>query len=136
LFGQVEALWTASRYDVPVLILVMNNRSYDNERNRIQNNSPLLGSQDTRDLWKDVTCYLGDPLVDFAGLARSFSIDAQRANTPAELRKALKRGTAVLREGRPYLIDVTIMQLDRRGFRTEQTWHPQISIAATRTRPV
>ena len=115
LFGQVEALWTASRYDVPVLIIVMNNRSYDNERNRIQNNSPLLSNQDTRDLWKDVTCYLGNPLVDFAGLARSFGIDGQRASTPAEFRKALKRGTAVLREGRPYLIDAMIMQLDRRG---------------------
>ena len=136
LFGQVEALWTASRYDVPVLIVVMNNSSYDNERNRIQNNSPLLGNQETRDLWKDLTCYLGNPQVDFAGLARSFGIDSQRASTPAELRKTLKRGTAVLREGRPYLIDATIMQLDRRGVRTEQTWHPQISIAARRTRPV
>jgi len=136
LFGQVEALWTASRYDVPVLIIVMNNRSYDNERNRIQNNSPLLSNQDTRDLWKDVTCYLGNPLVDFAGLARSFGIDGQRASTPAEFRKALKRGTAVLREGRPYLIDAMIMQLDRRGVPTEQTWYPQISIAAGRTRRV
>ncbi|MEO8443866.1 MAG: thiamine pyrophosphate-binding protein [Gammaproteobacteria bacterium] len=136
LFGQVEALWTAARYEVPVLIVVMNNRSYDNERNRIQNNSPLLSNQDTRDLWKDVTCYLGNPLVDFAGLARSFGIDGQRATTPGELRKALKRGTALLREGRPCLIDAAIMQLDRRGVRTEQTWHPQISIAAQRTRRV
>lgn len=136
LFGQVESLWTASRYDVPVLIVVMNNRSYDNERNRIQANSPLLSNQDTRDLWKDVTCYLGNPLVDFAGLARSFGIDGQRATTPAELRKALKRASAVLRDGRPYLIDAMIMQLDRRGVRTEQTWHPELSIAAARTRRV
>jgi benzoylformate decarboxylase len=136
LFGQVEALWTASRYDVPVLIVVMNNVSYDNERNRIQNNSPLMTNQDTRDLWRDVTCYLGKPQVDFAGLARSFAIDGQRVSTPAGLRKALKRGTAALREGRPYLIDAMIMQLDRRGVRTEQTWYPQISIAAGRTRKV
>ena len=136
LFGQIEALWTASRYEVPVLIVVMNNRSYDNERNRIRNNSTLMGSQDTRDLWKDVTCYLGDPLVDFAGLARSFGIDGQRVSTPAELRRTLKRASAVLRAGRPYLIDAMIMQLDQRGVRTEQTWHPQISIAAKRTRQV
>jgi thiamine pyrophosphate-dependent acetolactate synthase large subunit-like protein len=87
-------------------------------------------------LWKDVTCYLGKPLVDFAGLAKSFGIDGQQTNTPAEFRKALKRGTAALREGRPYLIDAVIMQLDRRGVRTEQTWYPQISIAAGRTRKV
>jgi hypothetical protein len=48
----------------------------------------------------------------------------------------LKRGTAAIREGRPYLIDAIIMQLDRRGVRTEQTWYPQISIAAGRTRKV
>jgi thiamine pyrophosphate-dependent acetolactate synthase large subunit-like protein len=75
-------------------------------------------------------------MVDFAGLARSFGIDGQHATTPAELRKALKRGTATLREGRPYLIDAMIMQLDRRGAPTEQTWHPPISIAAQRTRRV
>ena len=136
LFGQVEALWTAARYEVPVLIVVMNNRSYDNERNRIQNNSPLLSNKDTRDLWKDVTCWLGDPLVDFAGLARSFGIAGQRASTPAEFRKALRRGTAALRDGRPYLIDAMIMQLDRRGAPTEQTWYPKLSIAAQRTRRV
>jgi thiamine pyrophosphate-dependent acetolactate synthase large subunit-like protein len=136
LFGQVEALWTAARYEIPVIIVVMNNRSYDNERNRIQNNSPLLSNQDTRDLWKDVSCYLGDPLVDFSGLARSFAIPAERATDPAGFRKALKRAIAVTREGRPYLIDAMLMQLDGRGVRTEQTWHPQISVAAKRTRKV
>ncbi len=136
LFGQVESLWTASRYNIPILIVVMNNRSYDNERNRIQNNSPLMRNQATRDQWKDVTCYLGDPLVDFTGLARSFGIEGQRVDTPAELAKALKRGTGHLRDGRPYLIDAMIMQLDRRGAQTEHTWHPALSIAARRSRMV
>jgi thiamine pyrophosphate-dependent acetolactate synthase large subunit-like protein len=136
LFGQVESLWTAARYSIPVIIVVMNNRSYDNERNRIQNNSPLLARQETRELWKDITCYLGNPLVDFAGLARSFEVPAVRATTPAELRKALQRAKAVTREGQPFLIDAVIMQLDRRGAPTVQTWHPQVSIAARRQRSV
>jgi benzoylformate decarboxylase len=136
LFGQVESLWTASRYDIPVLIVIMNNRSYDNERNRIEMLSPLVRNQDTRHLWKDITGYLGKPLVDFAGLARSFDIPAATATRPDELRKALKKAREVLRDGRPFLIDAVIMQLDRRGKRTEQTWYPQISIAAERTRKV
>ena len=45
LFGQIEALWTAARYDIPIIIVVMNNRSYDNERNRIQNISPLMADR-------------------------------------------------------------------------------------------
>ena len=81
LFGQVEALWTAARYDVPTIIVVFNNRSYDNERNRIQNLSPLYRSKKTRDQWKDITGYLGDPDVDFVGLAKAFEIDGMVAET-------------------------------------------------------
>jgi benzoylformate decarboxylase len=136
LFGQVESLWSASRYDIPVLIVILNNRSYDNERNRIEMLSPLVRNQDTRHLWRDITGYLGKPLVDFAGLARSFDIPAATATRPDELRKALQRARDVLRDGRPFLIDAVIMQLDRRGKRTEKTWYPQISIAAERTRKI
>ena len=132
LFGQVEALWTASRYDIPTITVVFNNRSYDNERNRIKDRSPLMRNKETRELWKDITCYLGDPVVDFTALARSFDIPAEMVSTPAELKAALKRARDVTREGRPYLIDAVIMQLDRRGRRTEETWYPDISIARER----
>ena len=136
LFGQIEALWPASRYDIPVLILVMNNRSYDNERNRIEAMSPLWKNQETRSQWKDVSGYLGRPDVGFAGLAKSFEIEAATCSTPEELRKALRRAKKVLADGRPFLIDAIIMQLDRNLRRTEQTWYPRISIAAERTRKV
>jgi thiamine pyrophosphate-dependent acetolactate synthase large subunit-like protein len=136
LFGQVESLWTASRYDIPVLILVLNNRSYDNERNRIEALSPLWRDRETRAQWRDITGYLGRPEVDFAGLARSFDIEGATCTRPEELRKALKRAKRVMAEGRPFLIDAVIMQLDRNLKRTEQTWYPQISIAAERKRKV
>ncbi len=136
LFGQIEALWTAARYDIPVLIVIMNNRSYDNERNRIEAISPLWRNQGTRSQWKDVTGYLGNPDVDFAGLAKSFEIEGATCARPEELRKALRRAKRVLAEGRPFVIDAVIMQLDRSLKRTEQTWYPEISIAAERTRKV
>ena len=136
LFGQVECLWTAARHDIPVLILVLNNRSYDNERNRIQAASPLWRNQQTRAQWRDVSGYLGKPEVDFAGLARGFGIEGASCRTPAELRRALRRAKRVLAEGRPFLVDALIMQLDRGMKRTEQTWYPQISIAAERQRKV
>jgi thiamine pyrophosphate-dependent acetolactate synthase large subunit-like protein len=136
LFGQIESLWTASRYEIPVLIVILNNRSYDNERNRIEAGSPLWRNQGTRAEWRDVTGYLGRPDVDFAGLAKSFEIEGATCTRPDELRKALKRAKRVMAEGRPFLIDAVIMQLDRNLKRTEQTWYPRISIAAERTRKV
>jgi thiamine pyrophosphate-dependent acetolactate synthase large subunit-like protein len=136
LFGQVESLWTASRHEIPVLIVILNNRSYDNERNRIEAMSPLWRNQQTRGQWRDVSGYLGRPDVDFAGIAKSFEIEAATCTKPEELRKALRRGKRVLAEGRPFLVDAVIMQLDRNLRRTEQTWYPKISIAAERTRKV
>jgi benzoylformate decarboxylase len=136
LFGQIEALWTASRYDIPVLILVMNNLSYDNERNRIEAASPLWRNQDTRALWKDVTGYLGRPEVDFARLAGAFDIEAATCARADELRKTLRRAVRVLAEGRPFLVDARIMQLDRSLQRVEHSWYPPVSIAAERRRRV
>jgi thiamine pyrophosphate-dependent acetolactate synthase large subunit-like protein len=133
LFGQIESLWTASRYHVPVLIVVMNNRSYDAERNRIQAGSPVWRNQETRAQWRDVAGYLGDPEVDFVSLARGFAIDGATCATPAELRKALRRAKRVLAEGRPFVIDALLMQLASNLEPTEQKWHPDISIAAERT---
>jgi len=133
LFGQIESLWSASRYDIPVLIIVMNNLSYDGERQRIWDNSPLARRKDTREQWKDMTCYLGNPEVDFVGLANSFSIDGQRADKPKDFVKALKRARDVMGEGRPFLIDARIMQL---GVAADENWHPDVSIAAGRSRQV
>jgi thiamine pyrophosphate-dependent acetolactate synthase large subunit-like protein len=130
LFGQIEALWTAARYDIPVIIIVMNNLSYDGERQRIWDNSPLASRKDTREQWKDMTCFLGDPEVDFVGLANSFEVPAQRANKPSEFRKALGKARSVTAEGRPFLIDARIMQL---GIGADENWHPDISIAAGRS---
>jgi len=144
LFGELEALWAAARYDIPIIIVVFNNRCYDNERNRLQDRSPLYANKTTRDQWKDITGYLGDPIVDFAGIAKSFEIPGERVETPKAFQKALKRAKSVTREGRPYLIDAIIMQIEpvrsgpNRGdyVRTEQVWYPDISIARGRTRDV
>ena len=136
LFGQIESLWSASRYDIPVNIIVFNNLSYDGERNRIYLNSPLIRKQETRDLWKDISCFLGNPTVDFVGLANSFDIKASQATTPEELIKSLKNANRVTREGRPYLIDLRVMQLDLAKKPTTQTWYPEISIAEKRNKKV
>jgi thiamine pyrophosphate-dependent acetolactate synthase large subunit-like protein len=136
LFGEIEALWSAARYDIPIIIVVFNNRSYDNERNRLQQLSPLYSRTGTRELWRDICGWLGDPNVDFVGLAKSFEIDGMRAETPSQFRKAMKRAVAATREGRPYLVDAMIMQIDRRGRPTDESWYPELSFAERRKRQV
>ena len=133
LFGQLEVLWSASRYDIPVIMVIFNNRSYDNERHRIYQNSPLANNREKRELWRDISCYLGDPIVDFVGIAKSFGIEGQIATNPEEFTSALKRANDVTREGRPFLIDAVIEQL---GFKAGENWYPDISVAEMRSRKV
>ena len=136
LFGQIEALWTAARYDIPVTVIVFNNLSYDGERNRIYRGSPLAAKKETRGLWRDISCFLGNPEVDFVGLADSFEIQGKRANNPEEFIESLQAAAKVTADGRPFLIDLRVMQLDTSGKPTEQTWYPDISIAAKRMKKI
>jgi hypothetical protein len=117
LFGRWR-LWTASATTFPCSSSSQQ-RSYD-KRNRIRQFTAAV-QPGSRDLGR--MSVPRQPAGERRP-GRSFGIDGPAHSTPAELRKALKRGTAAMREGRPYLIDAMIMQLDRRGVRTEQTWYP------------
>jgi thiamine pyrophosphate-dependent acetolactate synthase large subunit-like protein len=129
LFGQIESLWTASRYDIPVIIVVFDNRSYDGERGRLH----MFSKMKDKENWKDMSCYLGDPDIDYVSIAKGFDIEGQKISAPDEIQAAIKRAIAVTREGRPFLIDAVI---GRKGPAADSTWHPDISIAAGRTRNV
>lgn len=128
LFSQAEALWAMSRYDVPVITVVCNNRSYDEPRNNI-----LMRNGRAREAGKDMICYLGSPDVDFSDLARAFGVKAERVATPAELAPAVKRAAAATRDGRPYLLDVLVA---RSGLKADSSWYPAFSLAAARSRKV
>jgi len=128
LFGQIEALWTASRYDIPVIMVVFNNHSYDGERGRIQLFSQL--ARQDKSAWKDMSCYLGSPDINYVDIAKGFEIDGSKLEKPDQIGKVMKRAIAATREGRPYMIDASIL---RRGPGAESTWHPDISIARDRT---
>jgi thiamine pyrophosphate-dependent acetolactate synthase large subunit-like protein len=126
LFGQLESLWTASRYDIPVIVIIFNNHSYDGERGRIHFASRVARADKTA--WKDMSCYLGDPDVNFVTIAQGFDIDGAVVSRPEEFRSALARARAVNREGRPFVIDAAIA---RRGPGAASIWHPAISIMRT-----
>jgi len=128
LFGQSDSLWAMSRYDVPIITIVCNNRSYDEPRNNI-----LMKGGRSRQENKDMICYLGSPDVEFTHLAAAYGIRGERVGHPAELKPALQHAIAATRGGRPYLLDVLVA---RTGLAADSSWYPHYSVAAARTRKV
>lgn len=124
MFAQIESLWTASRYDIPVTIVVLNNRSYDAERGRIHFASHIARS--AKSAWKDMSCYLGDPDINFVKFAQAFDIEGQKIERPEDIRSVFERAFAANRAGRPFLVDVAVAQ---RGPGANQDWHPGATFA-------
>jgi acetolactate synthase-1/2/3 large subunit len=128
LFAQAESLWAMARYEIPIIIVVFNNRSYNGPRNKV-----LMKAGRQALLERDMTCYLGDPDVDFAKVAAGFGVRGEVVAAPDQVAPALRRAIDSTREGRPYLIDAVI---GRTGMGADSTWYPKYSVAAARTRTV
>jgi len=94
----VQGLWTAARYRIPVIWVILNNTSYRILKQRLVAMRGLAEQADTF-----VGMELNNPTVDFVGLARSLGIEAQRARTVAEATDLVAKG---LKENTPLLIDV------------------------------
>ncbi len=129
LFGGPQPLWSQARYNVPVLNIVLNNLSYNNERNRIW--TFISGQQFKSGL--DMTCYNGSPDVDFAKASQAFGVEAETVKQPSQIKAALARGKKATAEGRPYLLNILVQ---RDGVGAGSTWYPPFSVAALRTRNV
>ena len=128
LFSGPQPLWTQARYKAPIMNIVLNNKSYNNERNRIWH----FGGRQFK-TGRDMTCYLGSPDVDYAKAAMAFGVEAENVKKPAQLKPAINRAKRAIAEGRPYLLDIDTY---RDGFGAASTWHPPYSVAEMRTRKV
>lgn len=98
------ALWTMAHLSLPVLVVVNDNRQYANSAEHAHR----VASARARPLDRiDVGTSLRDPAVDFAALARSFGVWAVGPiDCPERLAEALGEALAVVRSGRPALLDV------------------------------
>ncbi|HKM87342.1 MAG TPA: thiamine pyrophosphate-binding protein [Xanthobacteraceae bacterium] len=127
-FSGPQPLWSMARYKAPVTVIVLNNKSYNNERNRIWHSG---GRQ--FETARDMTCYLGDPDVDYTKAAGAFGVEGETVKEPAALTGAFARAKSAMVEGRPYLLDIHIK---REGIGAVSEWHPPYSLADLRTRKV
>jgi benzoylformate decarboxylase len=95
-----QALWTAARYRIGVVFVILNNKSYRILKQRVR---ALRGHAE------QVGNYVGmellDPAIDFLGLARSLGIAAERASTVHEATDLIAQG---LKGNGSLLIDVDI----------------------------
>jgi thiamine pyrophosphate-dependent acetolactate synthase large subunit-like protein len=128
LMYSAAGFWTQARYEVPVLTVVCNNHNYQTVRNAYYRYDGHMKESN-----QYAGMYLGDPKIDFAGLAKSQGVDGEQVTGSADLRSALRRGIAATREGRPYLVDVIVR---RTGGGANSTWYQAHSVAKARTRKV
>jgi thiamine pyrophosphate-dependent acetolactate synthase large subunit-like protein len=127
-FSGPQPLWTQSRYKAPIINIVLNNHSYNNERNRIWH----YGGRQFQ-TGRDMTCYLGSPDVDYAKAAEAFGVEGEVVKEPDKLNGAIERAKRATADGRPYLLDIHTY---RDGVGAASSWHPPYSVADLRQRKV
>ena len=97
------ALWVAAKYKIPMLVVMYNNRAYYNDwehqiRMARHRGTPVERAYIGMDIVK--------PEIDFAGLARSMGWYAEdRVELGKDLGPALRRAIAVVKSGKPALVD-------------------------------
>jgi acetolactate synthase I/II/III large subunit len=100
-----SALWTAAHHQIPLLMVMHNNRSLYNSEEHAEEVARLRGRPVAN---KGIGTRLDEPSVDFATVARGFGIYAEGPVEEARaLRPALERALKVVsEEGRAALVDV------------------------------
>lgn len=110
-----QALWTIKRFELPMIIVIFNNRNYQANRWAL---AGLRGR--AAETGRYIGISMDDPDIDHAGIAQSYGVRGERVTRPEELAPALKRAIAAEKEGHAYLLDVVIA---RRGGGADSTWH-------------
>jgi thiamine pyrophosphate-dependent acetolactate synthase large subunit-like protein len=98
------SLWTAAHHRVPMLTVMHNNRAWHQEFMFIEYMAGVRGRGTDR---AEIGTTLRDPHIDYAKMAEAYGVESEGPiEDPEELAAAFARGLAVVKEGRPYLIDV------------------------------
>lgn len=98
----LQALWTASRYKIPVKVVVLNNHGYQAIRSELMQ---AVKDPGCRDLYpgSDVV----SPEIDFVKIAAGFDVWGKSVRTPGEIGPAFDE---LLKERGPALLDVVVNQ--------------------------
>lgn len=119
-FG-VQGLWTAARYEIPILCVIWNNQNYQSNRLGLVQYGGRAAATG-----KYIGTYLGDPEIDHISIARGYGVAGERVAKPDLLNDALARALRTVRQGKPYVLDVMIA---RRFQGADVAWHEKFSVA-------
>jgi thiamine pyrophosphate-dependent acetolactate synthase large subunit-like protein len=125
LFNQSEALWSIARYEAPMLIVIMNNHSYNESRARNMLNGGIF-----YEAGKDFNGYLGDPNVEYTKIAEAYGLKGEKATRAGDLAPALQRCLRSMRDGKAVVLDIDVA-VDGAPL-SQGTWYQRHSIADIR----
>jgi thiamine pyrophosphate-dependent acetolactate synthase large subunit-like protein len=101
------AVWTAARYQIPCLMIVCNNQSFYNDE-RHQGRIAIQRGRPEENRW--IGQRIGDPDVDFAGMARSQgAVGIGPVTDSAALQPAVEEGIRTVQRGQPCVIDARVL---------------------------
>lgn len=105
LMFDVGALWVASRYELPLLVVMYNNRAYYNDWGHQERLARQRGTPIER---AHIGMAIDEPAPDFAAIARGFAWWSEGPVTdPDRVQDAVRKAADhVLGTGRPALVDV------------------------------
>jgi thiamine pyrophosphate-dependent acetolactate synthase large subunit-like protein len=125
LFNQSEALWSIARYEAPMLIVIMNNHSYNESRARNMLNGGIF-----YEAGKDFNGYLGDPNVEFTKVAEAYGVKGEKVKSAGDLAPVLQRCVRSMRDGKAVVLDIDVA-VDGAPL-SQPTWYQRYSIADIR----
>jgi benzoylformate decarboxylase len=124
LMYSAAGFWTMARYRVPVLTVVSNNQNYQTVRHAFHQYGGRMAATGHYH-----GMYLGDPEIDFVGLAASQGVPGRRVASASEIADGLREGIARTREGEPFLLEIA---MGRVGEGASSTWHQEHKISRRR----
>jgi thiamine pyrophosphate-dependent acetolactate synthase large subunit-like protein len=99
-----NALWTAAKYEIPLLVVVLNNRSYYNDE---EHQERMARARQRPVENKGIGIRIEDPAPDLAAIARALSVEGFGPVTePDQLGRTLDKAIDIVCEGKPAVVDV------------------------------
>lgn len=98
------ALWTAAKHEIPLLIVMFNNRAYYNDWHHQIRMARARGTDEAK---AHIGMDIFGPEPDFATIARGMGMWAEGPyDRPEDVGPAIRRALEVVKSGKPALVDV------------------------------